>query len=1849
MMHEDENTQRYGVHDTVAGLHDGLRQYIESQYHIKNEGLLAERHALLKEAGVIAQKAFVEATPVYEFGEPYRNLRIPQHAKEVLTKIAAVRDNSGLYPEPYRHQADALEAFLGEDRAELVVATGTGSGKTESFLMPIVASLALESAERPTSSSLAGCRAILLYPMNALVNDQLARIRRLLGNTRVNNLVSEGRGRPVRFGSYTGRTPYPGPRKSSRDRTRIAPLFDDFYNRVEAKPELKQQLQRLGRWPSKDLVGFYNSGASQTKTYTSGKKVGQDYNAFNWKYRLLTQPEDRELMTRHEMQEHCPDILVTNYSMLEYMLMRPIERKIFEQTSAWLATDARNELILVLDEAHMYRGAGGAEVALLIRRLIARLGIPRSRVRCILTSASLGAGKDAILDVAQFAVDLTGSSGVPGSQFHVVTGTKEKRPIGRPASAFEIEALSSLSIDALSKLTSNPEDAIVEIARLAGHLGWPEPPKEVSDVRDYLFTHLSELGPVNLLINQVSGNATALEALTDLLAPEASLGDSQRALDSLLSLCSQALREKDGRVLLPTRLHLFHRGLPGLYACADPNCSERRAYTDVAPILGRFHTKPLLSCSCKSRARVYDLYTHRDCGAAFINGWVDESCNFVWHEPEIGISRNQNRKLYPIEMMVEPKAHTSSRHLDAWLHFETGLLARSRPAELTGYRHVRIPHKDIHVDGELRFDNCPVCCKRTRLAKTDPSKIMDHVTKGEAPFATLVRAQMFHQPASREEDSVHPNAGRKVLVFSDGRQKAARLARDMPRDMELDLFRQAVAVATEMLGKISRESKPTKTILYLAFLAALSKSNVSMFDGTDAVTLDQHLHSFKHDFDADLSAALADNYQPGDPPWRYRLALLKLLCSSYYSLSGTTVGFIEPTKHALNKVRATLAEQGVHLSLDQTQALSVAWIDGLLGEFAFDMEFPHALREQAYGFWRQNWGSKGQFRQQFRNALVTGTEYGEPTVKKLEQAMSSHLAAGTDGLFLNPNMLKVSVDLSRKWIQCADCTGLMPFALGGACLSCGSRDTQSLDPATDPYMRARKSFWRQPVSEALAPNATLRNMAVEEHTAQLSGRDYRNVHSTTELHELRFQDILLNDGDRPVDVLSCTTTMEVGIDIGSLVAVALRNVPPQRENYQQRAGRAGRRGSSVSSVVAFSQNGPHDSFYFHNAAQMVSGPPRAPELKIDNPKIAVRHVHAFLMQTFFQDTSAHGAWNGSGTAVLQKALGRTTDFFAGVTDGPNLSSFSRWLEEHVFTPPHHLAKHIAAWLPPGLKIEGGSLLAWVLSVSHAYLQTLNELKASIQDFLTSEAEGQGDLENEDGDDDADDEENYQLLEHEDLLEFLFFHQLLPTYAFPTSLCSFLVEEWKRNSAGRWEIKLEQQPQQSTGQALSEYAPGRLVVINKKTYRSGGVFSSAPSVDGNRASKLFEPESAKSLVICDACSFVQDPYGGGKPLAVCPVCAGNLRTQLMIQPEVFGPEKAKPLSEEDREQDITFATMAQYPQPTDSETFDFRSSGPYLRYAHATNKRLLTLNKGQTREGEAQGFSVCNKCGCAEVFENPKSGKHIRPYLLKSSAANNTCDGEFVQTFLGYDFRTDLLLLRLLVKAPLVTDIGNPLVVRVLENAAYSLAEALRLAASRHRQLDLDPTEFGAGHRILPVDAEGSVSLDVYLYDTLSGGAGYAELAAKYFDEIARETLTLLEGCTCDTSCTECLDHFHNQHLKGKLDRRLAASLLRYGVVGALPESEPADVQAALLHALASSLRLDTIDCSFGESTKGRVIPLTATLGSKRLLINLFPSLLAASDVDLECGPDESSYQLTELTLRSDLPAVHAEIRRRLRS
>ena len=233
--HPTDMSEQQTIQSVIQGLGDDLRAYLEAQYHVRDESVLHERKLLLKDGVTIAQKPFLEATPSYVLTEEYAKLDLPPGAKSLLSALAQI-PKSGIFSKPYGHQALALKAFLKEQR-DVLAATGTGSGKTEIFLLSILGGLAEECALGRKVTNFTGCRALILYPMNALVSDQLARMRRVLGNVDVAALLREKRGRPVRFGMYTSRTPFPGDITSDLNKGRCRDLLQNFYRPIFANPQ----------------------------------------------------------------------------------------------------------------------------------------------------------------------------------------------------------------------------------------------------------------------------------------------------------------------------------------------------------------------------------------------------------------------------------------------------------------------------------------------------------------------------------------------------------------------------------------------------------------------------------------------------------------------------------------------------------------------------------------------------------------------------------------------------------------------------------------------------------------------------------------------------------------------------------------------------------------------------------------------------------------------------------------------------------------------------------------------------------------------------------------------------------------------------------------------------------------------------------------------------------------------------------------------------------------------------------------------------------------------------------------------------------------------------------------------------------------------------------------------------------------------------------------------------------------------------------------------------------------------------------------------------------------------------
>ena len=609
--------------ETIQQMQSALQDYIEATYHISHPTLVAQRQEILRTPGVIHQRPYLESTPRYRTGTAFKDLGLDPAALEVF---GSVSESDGelqrlIYDPPYEHQAVSTKLSLVDGRS-LVVMTGTGSGKTECFLLPILGKLASEAQRKGRSfGETPAVRAMVLYPMNALVNDQLGRLRLLFADRRIKEKFTTWSGRPARFARYTSRTLYPGVRDSRKDQTRLAPIRDYYISNLEtardpASPQqataeaLVRELQERGKWPAKpDLIRWYGQKGQRWQDRRTGEFQ-----------RGVTLPEDPELITRHEVQAAPPDILVTNYSMLEYMMMRPLERPIFDHTRDWLQANPEESFLLVIDEAHLYRGAAGTEVALLIRRLCSRLGIPPGRLQVICTSASMQ-----MPDYArEFASQLTGKD---SGDFSTVQGELSLRPDAAKGSTEDARALEKIDLAAFyrsetdSDRLSNVEDFLrYRGIEPSGHL------------HQTLHRALESFPPISKLINLTMTEAQPVAVLGEMLFEETPPDVADRAVTTLIALASVAKPDSNQPGLMPCRVHSLYRGLAGLWLCMDPQCSELPAERRGGPS-GRLFGQPRAVCECG--ARVFELYTCRNCGTAYARAYTNDvqEPDFLWSEP----------------------------------------------------------------------------------------------------------------------------------------------------------------------------------------------------------------------------------------------------------------------------------------------------------------------------------------------------------------------------------------------------------------------------------------------------------------------------------------------------------------------------------------------------------------------------------------------------------------------------------------------------------------------------------------------------------------------------------------------------------------------------------------------------------------------------------------------------------------------------------------------------------------------------------------------------------------------------------------------------------------------------------------------------------------------------------------------------------------------------------------------------------------------------------------------------------------------------------------------------------------
>lgn len=1761
-------SQALTISETIGEIRTALREYIEATYHIGHPSIIRQRQLLLDRQGNIFQAPFLESTPRYTPGRKFADLDLDAAVKVLFDALTSTKGDRKplLFDPPYTHQATALEV-AARDRRSLVVTTGTGSGKTETFLLPVVARLAEEAANRPESFETPAVRALVLYPMNALVNDQLGRLRLLLGDDRVTSQFTAWANRPVRFARYTSRTLYPGVRTAAKDQTKLKALekyyialidqaANDGSPRQKRAQSLIKELKARGKWPAKpDLRAWYGSSGQRWQNPRTGEFQ-----------RAMMMPDDPELLTRHEVLSWPPDVLITNYSMLEYMLMRPLERPIFDATKQWLRDHPDDKFLLIIDEAHLYRGAAGAEVALLMRRLRARLGIPADRVKVIATSASFSEPENA----RAFAAQLTGKE---LDDFDAVGGMLDLREPADAGSTKDAAALAAIPMDQYYRAEDN-ESRLAAVAALLEYRN--EGRESGAACSALLYQALRDFPPLGMLVNDTMKKALPIDDLGALLFPEADAEVADRAASTLISLASAARLKADEAGLLPCRVHAFFRGLPGLWACLDADCTTDRNGIPKGPI-GALYGQPQRTCECG--ARVFELFTCRQCGTAYARAYTDdvENPSFLWQEPgrAFRAASGPVEELQPIDLLLEePSEDVGNAELKE-LDLITG---RLNPNELGDrWRRVwlRYPREGEQrqdgANGNARageFVPCGVCGESADFGRTS---VQDHQTKGDQPFQALISRQIEVQPPGPQRgDDFAPLRGRKVLAFSDSRQVAARLAPNVQDYSLRDAIRPIVLKGWSELSQQIVGPSLSLENLYLAAMVGAKLLGVRL---RPELTDTENFQAFTQVSDSIDRNALTDPsefiqlFSIQDPPPQSLLRnLVPTLTSKYYSFAALGLASLRERGNLKDSVLNDLGPiPGVAATPEEKLALVRLWLSlwtrpGIWFS-AMSMEWRGNQVQAATGkFTKLNrWLPSRDAKRVFENEWLPVLQ-----AKFCQRAGDKYqLMART-----------IALELDDAWGYCEKCRFTQrPFPGRRTCISCGADRVRPLNPNTDEVFKARKGYYRASSKRALAtPPGEVMSIVAAEHTAQLNSSQTDDIFSKAEMYELLFQDVNIAvpaPGEQPevaIDLLSCTTTMEVGIDIGSLSGVALRNMPPSRANYQQRAGRAGRRGNAVATVIAFGSADTHDDHYFREPKEMISGDVVDPILTMNNIEIAKRHVAAFLLQRYHQERVQIFDPNTM-RANLFEVLGTVADFLSD-TATLNRTDFEKWLASNEPL----LRNDVDEWLPSEIAGDArDEVLDGLVKTTLKGIDYALDIEAA-STAIGSEAEGsepsptEGDDSESVGKEDANgfgggdpSEDSGEDLSSQrarsKLLDRLLYKGVLPRYAFPTDVVGFHIFDAVSSTSYRHVFQYA--PSQGLTVALSQYAPGKTVWVDKREWTSGALYAPVREELTNAWRDRLMYFECKDCHYATHVPWEQSDRGRTD---FCPACTGERFGPGMnwLRPPGFAhPTNEPPGTSPDDIPAISYATRAKLiaDGPGDENLWRRVTERVQQNY---DRQMLLVSNTGP----EDEGYTFCTWCGLIEPTAIPTpllAGPHPKPY---PDPRDPVCPGGYASRglVLGTDFISDVLLIRMTVSDP-VTLRPSYLASQV---ALRTVAEALTIAATK--RLEIEANELQAEFRPALTQWGGlGREAEIYLYDTLAGGAGFTQQISELGREIFELALARLVECPedCDESCYSCLRSFRNRFEHTQLDRHVGASLLRYLLNGEQPTLAPGRLERSV--------------------------------------------------------------------------------------
>lgn len=1539
---------------------------------------------------------------------------------------------------PYWHQFEAWkQAAAGKS---YMVTSGTGSGKTECFMVPMLNDL-LDAAE---TGSRHGVRGIILYPLNALIDSQ---------------------------------------------RERLASWIAPFDGRLS--------------------YALYNGDTPETR-------------------KPHVRPAPAEIADRKTLRGNPANLLVTNVTMLEYMLTRAQDRGILEQSQGQLRW-------IVLDEAHTYVGAQAAEMALLLRRVRQAFGVKPEDVRLVATSATIGEGAETEGALRKFVSRL---GGVSEDQVKVIMGREE------------ITALPTMGEDSpIHPETLRNLDSTGLWQQLASH---PRARKARAEIRD---------------------GGARLSQLAQTLSPELPTPEATDASRIILDAMAQAKPSPEAAALSPWRLNVFQRSQAGLWACVDPQCPcrspELKEEKSDWPF-GEIHLHQTDRCPEPCGAPVFEIGACNECGTP----WLMAHREMGEHRRLVQGGHGDEEDDFFLD--AEPDDEASSTVLE-----EVTLIGPaddSHPVEML--RHEDSVLRDVLTDesGHSKiFTTAPSdrgCCPEAHHARTRVG-----VQRFGAPFLLGNAIPQLLEATPRPEGgkSPLPLGGRRLLSFTDSRQGTARFAAKLQQEAERNLIRAAIwhAVQENTAGDPAKAEELSRQIAQLQGMAGMEGvietlkpqlteaqggfSPVPWRDMVNAIASNPELVNF---------AGIVWRSRPyggktlsGEPA---RLAEFLLLREVFrrpkLQNNVETMGLARLCWPELERrmktgpLPAPLAEAG-HSQADWRN-LGLAAVD-----FAFRSRLSVKLEKEPVDF--AHWISP---RQASTQVVEPGTEFDTTSASRRTHSWYSALSdarlvmmiyrliggskeSATDRERCQEVLEQLWVHLRQSGIlfradpgcwqlnfsksglkgmetlwRCPITQRLLPYSVAGLTpnapmhekpatpvsfprlpiasvtgLTASERDEMDGWLKSDPDVFALKTqgHWTNWHNNAASFAPFLR---AQEHSAQIDRESLKG-------YEDEFRAGRIN-------ILNCSTTMEMGVDIPNVGTVVNTNVPPASSNYRQRIGRAGRRGEPWALSYTFCKDKPLDWQVFRQPEALLRAEIPAPGIRLDSPVLVSRHVNALLLGMFLRREGGVKVSTKIGTffgAVEFKSSDQLKEIWVenSLADQFQAELDGGWADDQEIT---EAMVHVVR----GTVLEGNAGLA--AGTASAFADLRRRWRAEYEQLVDGwRASPERDPTR------AFYANRAGRMRRDFMMTELARRGFTPAYGYPVDVVSFAHIQDKTGGSG---------PSRQLDIAIRDYAPGSEIVIDGLVHKSDGILPAW----SNRAD-ADNIEDLRTHWHCDNCAA----FGLSRnPVEICPECATPTKQGEVLRPSGF-LGRSKPHAGYEQ---------VSYVSPDRPRV----SSGvsPWITLPDPSVGRVRNSGQGQVlftaSGGDGNGYAICLACGQSEpeigpAEENSLSKRMKTHFPLQPLRDNPRHDGRCPacddssrkirrNVVLGNEITTDTFEWQL-------RDLGST---RTDRAQAMAIAAALREALSKELGIEAEDMGISAAPSLLE---DGNRCMSVFLFDRASGGAGFSPLALDRLSGLVARAVEILDcPAHCEAGCPECVLRGDIQYDQNILDRRGALDTLR---------------------------------------------------------------------------------------------------------